>query len=140
MMSKTKELIEIYVHLIDERKFEMLLYLAYRDRYSNPVVYELREILDSTQICSMSESRTIASKLFIEAFLSYIQQEKVRRIPSLRMLLYGTSMFRAPFVNQFGLSLEEINEILNTNARDLGLSITTNVNTLDSEVYYKGAL
>ena len=62
-----RELIEKYIDIIEQGNIEMLLYLAYRDRYNNFEVYQLRSALNKAGVCSMQESATIAEKLFKEA-------------------------------------------------------------------------
>ena len=62
MTIAVQELIEKYIHIIEQDNIEMLLYLAYRDRYNNFEVYQLRRVLADADVCSLAESKQIAEK------------------------------------------------------------------------------
>ena len=81
MTIAVQELIEKYIHIIEQNNIEMLLYLAYRDRYNNFEVYQLRSVLNKAGVCSLEESKQIAEKLFKEAFSEQMKLNNLRIYP-----------------------------------------------------------
>jgi hypothetical protein len=90
----------------------MLLYLAYRDRYNNFEVYQLRSVLNKAGVCSLDESKKIAEKLFKEAFVAQLKLNKLRVYPSLKTFLYGDRTVRPRLVNVYGLEFDDIINLL----------------------------
>ena len=112
MTIAVQELIEKYIHIIEQDNIEMLLYLAYRDRYNNFEVYQLRRVLADADVCSLEESKKIAEKLFKEAFTAAMQLNNLRIYPSLKTFLYGDRAVRPGLVNVFGLEIDEVTDLL----------------------------
>lgn len=132
--SLVKEIIEKYIHIIEQNNIEMLLYLCYRDRYSNFVVQQLRSTLNKAGVCSLSESEEIAWKLFKESLLELMKLNKKRVIPSLKQFLYVDHVMH----NTFGIELININTLLHRDAEDMHVKVETDPNTYDIKVTYLG--
>lgn len=139
MLIAVQEFIEKYIHIIEQDNIEMLLYLAYRDRYNNFEVYQLRRVLDDAGVCSLQESKKIAEKLFKEAFSEQLKRNKLRTYPSLNEFLYGTTSFRKGLVNVFGLELNEVEDLLTKEEDTLQIQLfAANPNTGDRKFKYVG--
>lgn len=139
MTVAVKEFIEKYIHIIEQNNIEMLLYLAYRDRYTNFTVYQLRHVLADADVCSLEESKQIAEKLFIEAFIAQIKILKNRIYPSLKTFLYGNNVSRASFTNLFGLEFADITDLLSKEEDNLQIQLfAADPNTGDRKFKYVG--
>ena len=139
MTVAVQELIEKYIHIIEQDNIEMLLYLAYRDRYNNFEVYQLRSVLDKAGVCSLDESKHIAEKLFKEAFVEQLKLNKLRVYPSLKTFLYGDRAVRPGLVNVFGLDIDEIMEFLQREEDNLQIQLfAADPNTGDRKFKYVG--
>ena len=123
MIIAVQELIEKYIHIIEQNNIEMLLYLAYRERYNNFEVYQLRSVLNKAGVCSLEESKQIAEKLFKEAFVEQLKLNKLRVYPSLKTFLYGDRAVKPGFVNVFGLDIDEIIDLLVKEQDDLQIQL-----------------
>ena len=123
MTIAVQELIEKYIHIIEQDNIEMLLYLAYRDRYNNFEVYQLRSVLNKAGVCSLEESKHIAEKLFKEAFTEQLKLNKLRVYPSLKTFLYGDKAVRPGLVNVFGLEIDEVTDLLVNEQDKLNIQI-----------------
>lgn len=123
MTIAVQELIEKYIHIIEQNNIEMLLYLAYRDRYNNFEVYQLRSVLNKAGVCSLEESKKIAEKLFREAFVEQLKLNKLRVYPSLKTFLYGDRAVRPGLVNVFGLEMDEATDLLVKEQDDLKIQL-----------------
>ena len=132
--STVKEIIERYIHVIESNNIEMLLYLCYRDRYSNFVVQQLRSTLNKADVCTLYESQEIAWKLFQEALLELMKVNHIRVIPSLKQFLYVDR--KMP--NTFGIELIHIDQLLHRDADDMNVRVETDPNTNDIKVTYIG--
>ena len=139
MTIAVQELIEKYIHIIEQDNIEMLLYLAYRDRYNNFEVYQLRRVLADADVCSLAESKEIAEKLFKEAFVAQLKLNKLRVYPSLKTFLYGDRSVRPSLINVYGLDIEEVNELLAKEEDNLQIQLfAANPNTGDRKFKYVG--
>lgn len=134
MHSSVKEIIEKYIHVIEQNNIEMLLYLCYRDRYSNFVVQQLRAALNKAGICSLAESEEISWKLFKEALLEFMKLNNLRVIPSLKQLIYVDRKLH----NTFGIEMINISSLLHRDAKDMHVRVETDPNTYDIKVTYLG--
>ena len=112
MTTAVRELIEEHIDLIEQNNIEQLLYLAYRERYNNFEVYQLRSVLNKAGVCSLEESKQIAEKLFKEAFTAAMQLNNMRIYPSLKTFLYGDRAVKPGLVNVFGLDIDEVTDLL----------------------------
>ena len=121
--NEVKEIIEKYIHVIEQNNIEMLLYLAYRDRYNNLEVYLLRSVLNKAGVCSLDESKRIAEKLFKEAFIEQLKLNKLRVYPSLKTFLYGDRAVRPGLINVFGLDISEVTDLLEKEQDDLQIQL-----------------
>ena len=139
MTVAVQELIEKYIDIIEQDNIEMLLYLAYRDRYNNFEVYQLRSVLNKAGVCSLEESKRIAEKLFKEAFVEQLKLNKLRVYPSLKTFLYGDRSVRPSLVNVFGLEIDEIDELLAKEEDNLKIQLfAADPNTGDRKFKYVG--
>ena len=139
MTIAVQEFIEKYIHIIEQDNIEMLLYLAYRDRYNNFEVYQLRRVLADADVCSLEESKKIAEKLFKEAFVAQLKLNKLRVYPSLKTFLYGDRAVRPDLVNVFGLDIDDVNELLAKEENNLQIQLfAANPNTGDRKFKYVG--
>ena len=139
MTIAVQELIEKYIHIIEQNNIEMLLYLAYRDRYNNFEVYQLRRVLADADICSLAESKQIAEKLFKEAFSEQMKLNNLRIYPSLKTFLYGDRGLRAGLVNVFGLEINEVTDLLAKEEDALQIQLyAADPNTGDRKFKYVG--
>ena len=139
MTIAVQELIEKYIHIIEQDNIEMLLYLAYRDRYNNFEVYQLRSVLNKAGVCSLEESKYIAEKLFKEAFVEQLKLNKLRVYPSLKTFLYGDRAVRPGLVNVFGLDIDDVNELLAKEENNLQIQLfAVDPNTGDRKFKYVG--
>ena len=117
----------------------MLLYLSYRERYSNFAVYQLRNVLNDADVCSLEESKKIAEKLFIEAFIAQVKILKNRIYPSLKTFLYGNNVIAARFANLFGLEFADIIDLLSKEEDNLQIQLfAADPNTGDRKFKYVG--
>lgn len=132
--SLVKEILEKYIHIIEQNNIEMLLYLCYRDRYSNFVVQQLRSALNKADVCSLEESLAIAEKLFGEAFVELLKLNHISVLPSLKKFLYADN--KMP--NTFGIDLTYINDYLHREQDALKIRVQTDPNTNDIKVTYLG--
>lgn len=139
MTIAVQELIEKYIHIIEQNNIEMLLYLAYRDRYNNFEVYQLRSVLNKAGVCSLDESKRIAEKLFKEAFVEQLKLNKLRVYPSLKTFLYGDRAVRPSLVNVFGLEFNDITDLLFKEEDNLQIQLfAADPNTGDRKFKYVG--
>ena len=139
MIVAVQELIEKYIDIIEQDNIEMLLYLAYRDKYNNFEVYQLRSVLNKAGVCSLEESKRIAEKLFKEAFVEQLKLNKLRVYPSLKTFLYGDKAVRPGLVNVFGLDIDDVNELLAKEENNLQIQLfAANPNTGDRKFKYVG--
>ena len=139
MTIAVQELIEKYIHIIEQNNIEMLLYLAFRDRYNNFEVYQLRSVLNKAGVCSLEESKRIAEKLFKEAFVEQLKLNKLRVYPSLKTFLYGDKAVRPGLVNVFGLDIDDVNELLAKEENNLQIQLfAVDPNTGDRKFKYVG--
>ena len=139
MIVAVQELIEKYIDIIEQDNIEMLLYLAYRDRYNNFEVYQLRSVLNKAGVCSLEESKRIAEKLFKEAFVEQLKLNKLRVYPSLKTFLYGDKAVRPGLVNVFGLDIDDVNELLAKEENNLQIQLfAVDPNTGDRKFKYVG--
>ena len=139
MTIAVQELIEKYIHIIEQDNIEMLLYLAYRDRYNNFEVYQLRRVLAEADVCSLEESKQIAEKLFKEAFVSQLKLNKLRVYPSLKTFLYGDRSVRPGLVNVYGLEFNDITNLLFKEEDNLQIQLfAADPNTGDRKFKYVG--
>ena len=139
MTIAVQELIEKYIHIIEQNNIEMLLYLAYRDRYNNFEVYQLRSVLNKADVCSLEESKQIAEKLFKEAFSEQMKQNNLRIYPSLKTFLYGNGAVRPGLVNVFGLEIDEVTDLLAKEEDNLQIQLfAADPNTGDRKFKYVG--
>ena len=139
MTVAVQELIEKYIDIIEQDNIEMLLYLAYRDRYNNFEVYQLRRVLADADVCSLTESKQIAEKLFKEAFVEQLKLNKLRVYPSLKTFLYGDKTVRPGLVNVFGLEIDEVDELLAKEEDNLQIQLfAADPNTGDRKFKYVG--
>lgn len=139
MTIAVQELIEKYIHIIEQDNIEMLLYLAYRDRYNNFEVYQLRSVLNKAGVCSLDESKNIAEKLFKEAFSNQMKLNKLRIYPSLKTFLYGDKSVRPGLVNVFGLDIDEVTDLLVKEQDALKIQLfSADPNTGDRQFKYVG--
>ena len=139
MTIAVQELIEKYIHIIEQDNIEMLLYLAYRDRYNNFEVYQLRSVLNKAGVCSLEESKQIAEKLFKEAFVEQLKLNKLRVYPSLKTFLYGDRAVRPGLVNVFGLDIDEVTDLLIKEQDKLNIQLfSEDPNTGDRQFKYVG--
>ena len=139
MIVAVQELIEKYIDIIEQDNIEMLLYLAYRDRYNNFEVYQLRSVLNKAGVCSLEESKRIAEKLFKEAFVEQLKLNKLRIYPSLKTFLYGDKAVRPGLVNVFGLDIDDVNELLAKEENNLQIQLfAVDPNTGDRKFKYVG--
>lgn len=139
MTIAVQELIEKYIHIIEQNNIEMLLYLAYRDRYNNFEVYQLRRVLSDADVCPLAESKQIAEKLFKEAFSEQMKLNNLRIYPSLKTFLYGDRALRPGLVNVFGLEIDEVTDLLAKEQDDLQIQLfAVNPNTGDRKFKYVG--
>ena len=139
MTTAVQELIEKYIHIIEQDNIEMLLYLAYRDRYNNFEVYQLRSVLNKAGVCSLEESKRIAEKLFKEAFSEQMKLNNLRIYPSLKTFLYGDRGLRAGLVNVFGLEIDEVTDLLAKEEDALQIQLfAADPNTGDRKFKYVG--
>ena len=139
MTIAVQELIEKYIHIIEQDNIEMLLYLAYRDRYNNFEVYQLRSVLNKAGVCSLDESKNIAAKLFKEAFSNQMKLNKLRIYPSLKTFLYGDRAVRPGLVNVFGLDIDEVIDLLVKEQDNLQIQLfAADPNTGDRKFKYVG--
>ena len=139
MTIAVQELIEKYIHIIEQDNIEMLLYLAYRERYNNFEVYQLRSVLNKAGVCSLDESKNIAEKLFKEAFSNQMRLNKLRIYPSLKTFLYGDKAVRPGLVNVFGLDIDEVTDLLVKEQDDLKIQLfSADPNTGDRQFKYVG--
>lgn len=132
--SSVKEVIEKYIHVIEQNNIEMLLYLCYRDRYSNFVVQQLRSTLNKAGVCSLEKSKVIAEKLFGESFIELLNLNHITVLPSLKQFLYVDN--KMP--NTFGIDMMYINDFLHREQDALKISVETDPNTYDIKVTYLG--
>ena len=134
-----KEIIEKYIHIIEQNNIEMLLYLCYRDRYNNLEVYLLRSALDEGGVCSLEESKHIAEKLFKEAYVEKLKLNKLRVYPSLVTFLYGDRAVRPGLVNVFGLDKDDVFDLLINEQDNMIVQIfSAYTNTGDRQFKYIG--
>ena len=139
MTIAVQELIEKYIHIIEQDNIEMLLYLAYRDRYNNFEVYQLRSVLNKAGVCSLEESKKLAEKLFKEAFLAQLKLNKLRVYPSLKTFLYGDTAVRPSLVNIYGLEFNDITDLLFKEEDNLQIQLfASDPNTGDRKFKYVG--
>ena len=139
MTIAVQELIEKYIHIIEQDNIEMLLYLAYRDKYNNFEVYQLRSVLNKAGVCSLEESKKIAEKLFKEAFVAQLKLNKVRVYPSLKTFLYGDTVVGPGLVNVFGLDIDDVYELLAKEENNLQIQLfAADPNTGDRKFKYVG--
>ena len=139
MTIAVQELIEKYIHIIEQDNIEMLLYLAYRDRYNNFEVYQLRHVLADADVCSLEESKKIAEKLFKEAFVAQLKLNKIRVYPSLKTFLYGDRSVRPGLVNVYGLDFNDITDLLSKEEDSLQIQLySADTNTGDRKFKYVG--
>ena len=139
MNSSVKEIIEKYIHIIEQNNIEMLLYLCYRDRYNNLEVYLLRSALNEAGVCSLEDSKHIAEKLFKEAFVEQLKLNKLRVYPSLVTFLYGDKAVRPGLVNVFGLDKDDILDLLINEQDNMKVQIfSADPNTGDRQFKYTG--
>ena len=139
MTIAVQELIEKYIHIIEQDNIEMLLYLAYRDRYNNFEVYQLRSVLNKAGVCSLEESKKIAEKLFKEAFVAQLKLNKVRVYPSLKTFLYGDTVVGPGLVNVYGLDFNDITDLLSKEEDSLQIQLySADTNTGDCKFKYVG--
>lgn len=139
MTIAVQELIEKYIHIIEQDNIEMLLYLAYRERYNNFEVYQLRSVLNKAGVCSLEESKKIAEKLFKEAFVTQLKLNKLRVYPSLKTFLYGDRAVRPGLVNVFGLEFNDITDLLFKEEDNLQIQLfAEDPNTGDRKFKYIG--
>lgn len=139
MTIAVQELIEKYIHIIEQNNIEMLLYLAYRDRYNNFEVYQLRSVLNKAGVCSLDESKNIAEKLFKEAFVEQLKLNKLCVYPSLKTFLYGDRAVRPGLVNLFGLDIDEVTDLLVKEQDDLQIQLfAADPDTGDRKFKYVG--
>ena len=139
MTIAVQELIEKYIHIIEQDNIEMLLYLAYRERYNNFEVYQLRSVLNKAGVCSLNESKQIAEKLFKEAFSNQLKLNKLRIYPSLKTFLYGDRAVRPGLVNVFGLDIDEVTDLLVKEQDDLQIQLyLADPHTGDRQFKYVG--
>lgn len=139
MIVAVKEFIEEYINIIEQDNIELLLYLAYRDRYTNFEVYQLRSVLNKAGVCSLEESKKIAEKLFKEAFVAQLRLNKLRVYPSLKTFLYGDRAVRPGLVNVYGLDIDEVNELLAKEEDNLKIQLfAADPNTGDRKFKYVG--
>lgn len=139
MTIAVQELIEKYIHIIEQDNIEMLLYLAYRDRYNNFEVYQLRHVLADADVCSLEESKKIAEKLFKEAFVTQLKLNKIRVYPSLKTFLYGGKTVRPRLVNVYGLDFNDITDLLSKEEDSLQIQLySADANTGDRKFKYVG--
>ena len=139
MTIAVQELIEKYIHIIEQDNIEMLLYLAYRDRYNNFEVYQLRSVLNKAGVCSLEESKKIAEKLFKEAFVAQLKLNKIRVYPSLKTFLYGDRSVRPGLVNVYGLDFNDITDLLSKEEDSLQIQLySADTNTGDRKFKYVG--
>ena len=139
MTIAVQELIEKYIHIIEQDNIEMLLYLAYRDRYNNFEVYQLRSVLNEAGVCSLEESKQIAEKLFKQAFSEQMKYNNLRIYPSLKTFLYGDRAVRPGLVNVFGLDIDEVMEFLQREEDNLQIQLfAADPNTGDRKFKYVG--
>ena len=138
MTIAVQELIEKYIHIIEQDNIEMLLYLAYRDRYNNFEVYQLRRVLADADVCSLAESKKIAEKLFKEAFGEQMKLNKLHVYPSLKTFLYGN--LKSGLINVFGLEFTDITDLLFKEADNLKIQLfEADPNTGDCKFNYIGS-
>ena len=139
MLIAVKELIEKYIHIIEQDNIAMLLYLAYRDRYNNFEVYQLRSVLNKAGVCSLNESKNIAEKLFKEAFVAQLKLNELRVYPSLKTFLYGDRAIRPGLVNVYGLEFDDIINLLFKEEDNLKIQLfAADPNTGDRKFKYEG--
>ena len=139
MLVAVRELIEKYIDMIEQDNIETLLYLAYRDRYNNFEVYQLRSVLNKAGVCSLAESKTVAEKLFKQAFVEQLKLNKLRVYPSLKTFLYGDRAVRPGLVNVFGLELDEVEDFLSKEEDNLQIQLfAADPNTGDRKFKYVG--
>ena len=139
MTIAVQELIEKYIHIIEQDNIEMLLYLAYRERYNNFEVYQLRSVLNKAGVCSLEESKKIAEKLFKEAFVTQLKLNKLRVYPSLKTFLYGDRSVRPGLVNVYGLEFNDITDLLFKEEDNLQIQLfAADPNTGDRKFKYVG--
>ena len=139
MTIAVQELIEKYIHIIEQDNIEMLLYLAYRDRYNNFEVYQLRSVLNKAGVCPLNESKQIAEKLFKESFVEQLKLNKIRAYPSLKRFLYGDRAVRPNLVNVFGLEIDEVTDLLVKEQDDLHIQLfAADPDTGDRKFKYVG--
>ena len=136
MSPTAKELLERYIHVINKDNISMLLYLAYRDRYDNTTVMEVRHMLDTAGVCSLEQSKKYAEELFAEAFIESLKLNHITEIDNLRLFLHGNQKIRAALVNQFGLTFDEVRDMLHRDAAKLHLHITSSPH--HSRITYRG--
>lgn len=123
MLVAVREFIEKYIHIIEQNNIETLLYLAYRERYNNFEVYQIRRVLNDADVCSWAESTQIAEKLFKEAFSEQMKLNNLRVYPSLKTFLYGDKTVKAGLVNVFGLDIDEVIELLEKEKNNLQIQL-----------------
>ena len=139
MLVAVREFIEEYIHIIEQNNIEMLLYLAYRDRYNNFEVYQIRRVLNDADVCSWAESNRIAEKLFKEAFSEQMKLNNLRVYPSLKTFLYGDRAVRPGLVNVFGLEFNDITDLLFKEEDNLQIQLfAADPNTGDRKFKYVG--
>ena len=139
MTIAVQELIEEYIDIIEQDNIELLLYLAYRDRYNNFEVYQLRSVLNKSGVCSLEESKKIAEKLFKEAFVQQLRLNKLRVYPSLKTFLYGDKAVKPGLVNVFGLEFNDITDLLFKEEDNLKIQLfVADPNTGDRRFKYVG--
>lgn len=123
MTTAVRELIEEHIDIIEQNNIGTLLYLAYRERYNNFEVYQLRSVLSKAGVCSLEESKQIAGKLFKEAFTAAMQLNNMRIYPSLKTFLYGDRAVKPGLVNVFGLDIDEVTDLLEKEADNLKIQL-----------------
>ena len=139
MTHAVQKLIEKYIHIIEQDNIEMLLYLAYRERYNNFEVYQLRSVLNKAGVCSFEESKKIAEELFKEAFSNQMRQNKLRVYSSLKTFLYGDRAVRSGLVNVFGLEFNDVTDLLFKEEDNLQIQLfAADPNTGDRKFKYVG--
>ena len=139
MTSLVKEIIEKYIHVIEQNNIEMLLYLTYRDRCNNFDVYQLRSVLNEAGVCSLEESKQIAEKLLKEAFVEQLKLNKLRVYPSLKTFLYGHRAVKPGLANVFGLDMNEVIDLIVKEQNDLQIQLlTADPNIVDRMFEYVG--
>ena len=139
MTIAVQELIEKYIHIIEQDNIEMLLYLAYRDGYNNFEVYQLRSVLNKAGVCSLDESKKAAEKLFKEAFVAQLKLNNLRVYPSLKTFLYGDRAVRPGLVNVYGLEFDDIINLLFKEEDTLKIQLfAADPNTGDRKFKYVG--